>query len=82
MFKRLLGAFTALLALCLTGWGSWYYGNKAGIAQGIDMYHQMCYTYGGYIVDQPSGTVVQCAPLTQIPEAERKKFLDKGREMV
>lgn len=79
MFKRLLGAFLALLALS-GGIGANYFSYKAGVQKGVDTYHLMCYTYGGFIVDERTGTVVACGPMTEIPEPERKKFLDNRKE--
>lgn len=78
--KRLLGGILALLALSVSLWSTYHYSYKAGVQKGVDAYHMMCYTYGGFIVDERTGTVVACSPMTEIPEPERKKFLDNRKE--
>lgn len=72
--KRLVGAFAALVTLCIVDWFLYQYAVDVGIKRGIDSYHQMCYTIGGIVVDE-QGHVVVCRGLGQMPEAEVKKFL-------
>lgn len=76
--KWLLGASRALLGavVCLSvgvffGHRS---GKEAGIKEGIDMYHQMCYTVGGITVDE-HGNMVVCAKIGAMPKKELDKEL-------
>jgi hypothetical protein len=81
MIKRLLGALAALLAISLLSVYTHHRAFEYGKEQGIDNYHDLCYNVGGYVVDQNDGTVVMCQPMTQLPEAELKNFLDKGTKV-
>lgn len=68
-------AFKGLLALLLViGVGVFSYkaGEKQGIHDGLDFYHQMCEN-GGMVLNQERGTAVVCQLLTQAPEKELDK---------
>ena len=50
-------------------------GNKEGLKMGVDMYHQICYNgEPPTLMFNDSGTVVICAPLTEVPQEEVKKL--------
>lgn len=73
--KWLVGAFLALLALS----GGYYWGEKkweSGFKDGLRALHQMCYSQkeGGVALDKETGRVIMCAPLTQLPKEELKRF--------
>lgn len=58
---------------------SWKYGNtqgiKEGFSNGVDMYHQICYTgVPPTLMFGDDGTVVLCGPLTEVPQEEIKRF--------
>jgi len=69
MIKKIIAGIVALTIFIASN----VYSFKVGTGNGVDMYHQQCYNVGGYIIDE-LGQVVQCAPLTQIPEVERPNF--------
>ena len=68
-----LGAFIVFLSVY-----THHRSHQAGITKGIDSYHDMCSTVGGYVIDE-QGRVVSCSGLTQIPQQElpldRKKTI-------
>lgn len=70
-------ALLASLLVAFYGWGTYQYafsaGTKVGAAAGLTAYHEMCLNYGGYVVDQTTGSVVECKGLGQISEDEMKK---------
>lgn len=72
--KWLVGAFTALVALSSVGLVSYWQGQKAGIKEGVDMYHQMCYHISGITVDEV-GRVVVCGPGGVLSKKELDKEL-------
>lgn len=50
-------------------------GHFDGVGEGVDTYHNLCYTNPGMmIMDNPTGTVVVCGPLTKVPEEEVRKL--------
>jgi hypothetical protein len=74
----LVGALAALLGvLGLTSLG-YHTGKEDGIKHGIDMYHDMCYTIGGFVVNE-AGQVVACTGLTQVPKEELP--LDRNKKV-
>jgi hypothetical protein len=77
--KIALWAVLALLWVGSVGGGGYWSYNK-GMFDGMNAYHYACYNVGGLVVDENTGTVVQCMPLRLSPE-EKKNFtvpLDKG----
>lgn len=70
---RLLGPFLGLLALLAALWGSWKLGVDHGIGKGIDAYHELCATVGGFVVDNETGVVVQCKGVGVVPQQELQK---------
>ena len=70
---RLLGPFLGLLALLGSIIGAYYLGHHHGIKTGIDNYHNFCAAYGGWVVDETTGVVVQCKGAGVVPEQELKK---------
>lgn len=70
-------AGAAVAAYICIGVGAYYTGRNTGVQEGIDKYHEACYT-GGIVVNETTGTVVQCSPLGRIPKEEFKNFFPKG----
>lgn len=70
-------AGAAVAAYLFIGGGMYVYGHKHGVQEGLDKYHEACYT-GGVMVDEATGTVVQCAPLGRVPREELPNFFPKG----
>lgn len=57
----------------------WKVGNTAGynegLTDGIDAYHNLCYTNPGtMMLSEHYRTVVLCGPLVEVPEEEIKKY--------
>ena len=69
LVKALVGAAVALIVL-----GACVGAYKQGKKEGVQNYHDICYTIGGFIVDD-KGTVVQCTPMGTIPKEELKGFI-------
>lgn len=70
MIKEIIGSVAVVLALVASNIFSFRTGHDVG----VDAYHKHCYEVGGMVVDEESGTVVQCKPLTVIPQEERPMF--------
>ena len=51
--------------------GAYYQGKK----DGVQAYHDQCFSIGGFIIDEV-GHVVKCAPLGSVPKEELKNFKD------
>lgn len=50
-------------------------GHFDGVGEGVDMYHQICYNgEPPTLMFNDSGTVVICAPLTEVPQEEVRKL--------
>ena len=60
--------------LCADGY---YYGKNKGVTEGLDIFHEACYT-GGIIINENTGKAVQCAPLGLVPREEIPNFFPKG----
>jgi hypothetical protein len=69
--KRFQGAVAALLGALVVGVGCYFWGLDNGKQKGLDSYHDLCYTVGGWAIDN-KGRVVECRPLTTIPKEELK----------
>lgn len=76
---KINGWFVTLvgLAYVFAGVGGYYYGKGVGEKLGLDKYHEACYT-GGIVVNETTGTVVQCSPLGRVPKEEFKNFFPQG----
>jgi hypothetical protein len=74
-----LGVFAGavLAAYVAAGLGSYYYGKDKGITEGLDNFHEACYT-GGIIINEHTGKVVGCQPLGIVPKEEIPGFFPKG----
>lgn len=78
--KAVLGAFAALLAVCLgVGYITTTKAYKAGTINGINLYHQQCYNIGGYIWNK-EGQIVVCKGLSTIPEQEMENQRKKDAQ--
>ncbi len=67
--KWLKGALCGFLALFLCC-ASYVWGHSNGVDKGVDAYHSVCYNSGGIVLDESTGTAVQCSPLTKLPQKE------------
>ena len=70
MIKEIIVSVLGVLAFLGTNLLSF----RLGEDYGIDRYHNQCYTSGGFIIDEVTGTVVQCRPLVVLPKEERPMF--------
>lgn len=79
MINAKTGVVTALVLLAYVafGVGGYYYGKNKGVTEGLDIFHEACYT-GGIIINENTGKAVQCAPLGLVPSEEIPNFFPKG----
>ena len=71
MIKAFIAAFVVFFAML----GSNAFMYKFGYDAGVHGYHNQCFTAGpGYIIDDETGTIVSCGPLTIVPKEERQMY--------
>jgi len=70
-------AALALAAYVAAGVGGYFYGKTNGLTEGLDNFHEACYT-GGIIINEHTGKVIQCGPLGRVPKEELPNFFPKG----
>ena len=71
--KKLMRTLVDLVILGITLCCVFGYGYLSGRTEGINLYHQLCYSGPpGIIVDETDGTVVICYGVPGFPENERK----------
>lgn len=75
--KMYLAAGLALMAYVAAGVGGYHYGKTTGLTEGLDIFHEACYT-GGIIINEHTGKVIQCGPLGRVPKEELPNFFPKG----
>lgn len=61
-----IGAAFVLACYVAIGVGSYYYGHGKGVEEGLDNFHEACYT-GGMVYNPKTRKVIQCAPLGIMP---------------
>lgn len=66
-----LGAF--LMWLGINAWAG-HYAYEQGMEQGMKDVIGICYHIGGVLLDKDTGLVIQCSPLTQVPQQELDLF--------
>jgi len=79
--KMYVAAFLAVVAYMGIGTGAYFAGKNNGIKEGLDNFHEACYT-GGIIIHPETGKAVRCQPLGLVPKEELPRLLDKDSKTV
>lgn len=78
-------AACAALAYVFVGTVGYKLGVDHGITDGLDKFHEACYT-GGVVINEKTGKAIQCGPLGIVPKEELPEFfkqpLDKDSKTV
>lgn len=75
--NRYVLAGAALSVYVFVGTLCFFKGHDLGVKEGLDMFHEACYT-GGLVVNERTGKVIQCGPLGLVPREELPNFFPKG----